>query len=145
MIPSPVGALDWCHIWNHIFLTRCFNFATLVCIWRLQTTFLWFIGMQKIIVTWWKNCCLVLKTLRGNARNIDFVLVSSSAPLFLSRSLSFFAELFNLLEQRTLKLSSPLSLTTVPFFIFPCLFVVHDFKIIFQKQARICFKQESFI
>ena len=94
MVTSPVGALDCCHIWNHLFLTCCFNFATFLCIWRyLKTwhnilTFLWFIAWTfhcKAVKTW-------LSRVENTAKVCDFVLCVPFTPLFFWRSASFFAE-----------------------------------------------------
>ena len=60
----------------------------------------------------------MLKTLRGNARNIDFVLVSSSAPLFLSRSLSFFAEVVQPFGTENLEAVFPIIFDHSSFFSF---------------------------
>ena len=81
MVTSPVGALDCCQIWNHLCLTCRVSVATLVCIWKLPTKFLWFMGC-RIHCKAVENSCLVLRTLRGAA----------IPPLFFWQSASFLAE-----------------------------------------------------
>ena len=54
MITSPVGALDCCYIWNHLFLTCWFNFATFCVYLKTLSKFLWFMACK---IHWTGRCC----------------------------------------------------------------------------------------
>ena len=122
MVTSSVGALDCCHIWNHLFLTCCFNFATFLCIWRLDTTFLWFIAWRihcKAVETWlsrdvscWKHC-----------EGLWFCPMCPFHPFIFLAVSEFLCRVFQVLEQVTSKYPHHKDDHSSCSLIFPCLFV----------------------